>query len=166
MFSIKNKNICPCKKKHKILNLTRADTKERLTLFALNWKKMALLQAQTVPHIRSYSFSFNTHSHSPVLLSFQASPPVSLSSKKTHHHNSPFSKNTPSSLSTTTRKLLCRPPHGKHVREDYLVVCVPWNCLFTFTIAITHYPLNVGILYCSLSLLLWIIPLNSCVFAP
>ncbi|KAM5551610.1 thioredoxin-like protein CITRX, chloroplastic [Rosa sericea] len=82
---------------------------------------MALLQAQTSPHIHTYSFSFKTHSHSPVLLSFQPPPPVSLTSVKTHHQNSLFSKNTPSSLSTTPRKVLCRPPHGKHVREDYLV---------------------------------------------
>ncbi|XP_061998235.1 thioredoxin-like protein CITRX, chloroplastic isoform X1 [Rosa rugosa] len=82
---------------------------------------MALLQGQTSPHIHTYGFSFKTHSHSPVLLSFQPPPPVSLTSVKTHHQNSLFSKNTPSSLSTTPRKVLCRPPHGKHVREDYLV---------------------------------------------
>ncbi|XP_040366327.1 thioredoxin-like protein CITRX, chloroplastic isoform X2 [Rosa chinensis] len=82
---------------------------------------MALLQARTSPHIHTYCFSFKTHSHSPVLLSFQPPPPVSLTSVKTHHQNSLFSKNTPSSLSTTPRKVLCRPPHGKHVREDYLV---------------------------------------------
>ncbi|XP_050386496.1 thioredoxin-like protein CITRX, chloroplastic isoform X2 [Argentina anserina] len=82
---------------------------------------MALLHAQTSPHIHSHSFSSNTHSHSPVLLSFQSPPAVSFFSLKTHHQNSLFSKNSPSSLSTTPRKVLCRPPHGKHVRQDYLV---------------------------------------------
>ncbi|KAG6628356.1 hypothetical protein I3843_14G010700, partial [Carya illinoinensis] len=47
------------------------------------------------------------------------------SALRTHRQNSLFSitsttKNTPFSLSTLPRKLLCQPPHGKYVREDDL----------------------------------------------
>ncbi|ONI20898.1 hypothetical protein PRUPE_2G039200 [Prunus persica] len=86
---------------------------------------MALFQTQTAPPIHSYGFSSKTHSHSPMVLSFHFPPPsrlVTHFSVKTHQQNSLFSiQNTPLSLSTVTRKLLCRPPQGKHVREDYLV---------------------------------------------
>lgn len=49
---------------------------------------------------------------------------------KTHQQNSMFSatstfKNRSLPLLKPPRKLLCRPPQGKHVREDYLVVCFP-----------------------------------------
>ncbi|KAI3990052.1 hypothetical protein MKX01_013538 [Papaver californicum] len=47
---------------------------------------------------------------------------------KTHHCNfisssaTIYKPNNPTNLSsTTTRKLLCKPPNGKHIREDYLV---------------------------------------------
>ncbi|GMI70142.1 Thioredoxin z, thioredoxin putative plastidic [Hibiscus trionum] len=49
--------------------------------------------------------------------------PVSSSSKP-HSQNSHFfhtTKARPFSLSTQPRKLLCKPPLGKYVREDYLV---------------------------------------------
>ncbi|XP_022764373.1 thioredoxin-like protein CITRX, chloroplastic isoform X2 [Durio zibethinus] len=47
-----------------------------------------------------------------------------FSSPKTHFQNSFFfstSKIRPFSLSTQPRKLLCKPPLGKYIREDYLV---------------------------------------------
>ncbi|XP_021752903.1 thioredoxin-like protein CITRX, chloroplastic [Chenopodium quinoa] len=59
---------------------------------------------------------------------FLFSPPFHLNSSlkpTTTTLNFPNSLNLPSSLSTPTllppRKLLCKPPFGKHVREDYLV---------------------------------------------
>ncbi|KAL5572779.1 hypothetical protein UlMin_022376 [Ulmus minor] len=55
----------------------------------------------------------------------QSSIFVPKSSIKTHHHNPLFSTTTSDdrsfSLSTRPRKLLCQPPRGKYVREDYLV---------------------------------------------
>ncbi|KAE8683179.1 Thioredoxin-like protein CITRX [Hibiscus syriacus] len=47
-----------------------------------------------------------------------------LSSSKSHFQNPIFSSATnarPLSLSTKPRKLFCKPPLGKYVREDYLV---------------------------------------------
>ncbi|XP_014500173.1 thioredoxin-like protein CITRX, chloroplastic [Vigna radiata var. radiata] len=44
-----------------------------------------------------------------------------------HHHPYPLSttthlnNNKPLSLSTAPRKLLCKPPQGKYIRDDYLV---------------------------------------------
>ncbi|KAM6582853.1 hypothetical protein CsatB_009855 [Cannabis sativa] len=78
---------------------------------------MALLH----PH-----FAFQTFSPLPKIPSFTTPKPISsfpLSAIKTHHQSSLFSSNveTPFSLSTLPRKLLCKPPQGKHVREDYLV---------------------------------------------
>ncbi|MBA0877757.1 hypothetical protein Goshw_025047 [Gossypium schwendimanii] len=66
---------------------------------------MALLQIHTLPH--------QIPSLSPI-----------VSSSKTHSQNSLFFSTTkvrPFSLSTQPRKLLCKPPLGKYVREDYLV---------------------------------------------
>ncbi|KAG4180781.1 hypothetical protein ERO13_A10G186600v2 [Gossypium hirsutum] len=66
---------------------------------------MALLQIHTLPH--------QIPSLSPIVFS-----------SKTHSKNSLFFSTTkvrPFSLSTQPRKLLCKPPLGKYVREDYLV---------------------------------------------
>ncbi|XWS65476.1 hypothetical protein CRYUN_Cryun05aG0116100 [Craigia yunnanensis] len=72
---------------------------------------MALLQSHTLSHpIPSF-------------------PPI-FSSSKTHLQNSLFFSTTkirPFSLSTQPRKLLCKPPLGKHVREDYLVLVVEFE---------------------------------------
>ncbi|XP_009372771.1 thioredoxin-like protein CITRX, chloroplastic [Pyrus x bretschneideri] len=79
---------------------------------------MALFQTQTTPPIHSHGVSFKTHSHSPMAIPFHPPPPslpLSLSSIRTHQQDSLFSP------LTVKRKLLCRPPRGKHVREDYLV---------------------------------------------
>ncbi|KAM1703156.1 hypothetical protein ACFX15_027866 [Malus domestica] len=79
---------------------------------------MALFQTQTTPPIHSHGVSFKTHSHSPMALPFHPPPPslpLSLSSIRAHQQDSLFSP------PTVKRKFLCRPPHGKHVREDYLV---------------------------------------------
>lgn len=112
-FAVQNPNPFPSKPLSRSLSLSKA--------------KMALLQIHTPPH--------NITTLSPIL-SFHSSPPphnFSLPhSLKSHHQNSLFSttpttKNTPFSLSTLPRKLLCQPPNGKYVREDYLVVCVPLN---------------------------------------
>ncbi|KAH1046083.1 hypothetical protein J1N35_036867 [Gossypium stocksii] len=66
---------------------------------------MALLQIHTLPH------------QIPSLSRI-------VSSSKTPSQNSLFFSTTkvrPFSLSTQPRKLLCKPPLGKYVREDYLV---------------------------------------------
>ncbi|OMO64534.1 Thioredoxin [Corchorus capsularis] len=66
---------------------------------------MALLQIHTLSH--------------PI----PSIPPI-FSSSKSHFQDSVFFSNTkirPFSLSTQPRKLLCKPPLGKYVREDYLV---------------------------------------------
>ncbi|XP_062093107.1 thioredoxin-like protein CITRX, chloroplastic [Humulus lupulus] len=78
---------------------------------------MALLQT----HIAFQRFSPLTK-----IPSFTTPKPTSSfaqSAMITHHQSSLFSSNvdTPFSLSTLPRKLLCKPPQGKHVREDYLV---------------------------------------------
>ncbi|XP_022746522.1 thioredoxin-like protein CITRX, chloroplastic [Durio zibethinus] len=61
-----------------------------------------------------------THTLSHPVPSF---PPI-FSSSKIHFQNSLFfftTKIRPFTLSTQPRKLLCKPPLGKYVREDYLV---------------------------------------------
>lgn len=65
---------------------------------------MALFHSYTLPHHRLLS-----------TLSPFSSKPHSLTT--TTHFN-----NTPLSISTPPRKLLCKPPQGKYVRQDYLVV--------------------------------------------
>lgn len=77
---------------------------------------MALLQIHTLPH--------QIPSLSPI-----------VSSSKTHFRNSLFFSTTkvrPFSLSTQPRKLLCKPPLGKYVREDYLVVILLLSSLIYF----------------------------------
>lgn len=81
---------------------------------------MALLQTFT---------AFQSLSTLTKIPSFTTPKPTSSFTQSaliTHHQSSLFSSNvdTPFSLSTLPRKLLCKPPQGKHVREDYLVVCV------------------------------------------
>ncbi|KAI4323564.1 hypothetical protein L6164_023159 [Bauhinia variegata] len=77
------------------------------------------------------------HSHAPLTQSTPKFPPFSTFSFRTLHisptHPSSVThqryplftttnpNNSPLSLSTVPRKLLCKPPQGKHVREDYLV---------------------------------------------
>ncbi|KAG6630398.1 hypothetical protein I3843_13G013300 [Carya illinoinensis] len=82
---------------------------------------MALLQIHSPPP--------STTILSPIL-SFHSPPPlhfsIPYSNLKYHqqnllHSTSSTTKNTPFSLSTLPRKLLCQPPRGKYVREDYLV---------------------------------------------
>lgn len=74
---------------------------------------MALFHSYTLPNHKLLSTlsPFSSSSSKPLSIS----PPHSLST--TSHFN-----NTPLSISTPPRKLLCKPPQGKHVREDYLVV--------------------------------------------
>nr|ABK92821.1 unknown [Populus trichocarpa] len=79
---------------------------------------MALLQTHSL-HIRTLPSTFKSHSFLPLFSSPQ-------SSFKTHQESSLFSitrtpKKRPLSLSTQQRRLLCRPPQGKYIREDYLV---------------------------------------------
>ncbi|KAJ7982403.1 Thioredoxin [Quillaja saponaria] len=81
---------------------------------------MSLLHFHT-PH-------FNIFTLSPIFTSSYRQPYVTVphSFLKTHQQYSLFStnqsdNNRPSSLSTLPRKLLCKPPQGKYVREDYLV---------------------------------------------
>ncbi|XP_015570810.1 thioredoxin-like protein CITRX, chloroplastic [Ricinus communis] len=83
---------------------------------------MAILQAH-IPCVKIKTFSSTFAPNS----SFLSSSSFPLSSLKTHQEISLFSrtnttKSTPFSPSTThPRRLLCRPPNGKYVREDYLV---------------------------------------------
>ncbi|KAG6791113.1 hypothetical protein POTOM_000225 [Populus tomentosa] len=79
---------------------------------------MALLQTHSL-HIRTLPSTFKSHSFLPLF----SSPQFSF---KTHQESSLFSitstpKTRPFSLSTQQRRLLCRPPQGKYIREDYLV---------------------------------------------
>ncbi|KAJ0102155.1 hypothetical protein Patl1_05322 [Pistacia atlantica] len=84
---------------------------------------MALLHVHTIP---TFSPISSFHSSSP-----SASPHISLphsSSIKTLQQNhslvsfsSPITKDRNFSFSTHPRRLLCKPPLGKYVREDYLV---------------------------------------------
>lgn len=77
---------------------------------------MALVQSRTLPH-------FNIPL-SPILSSLHA--PSSLFRREIRPVTSPLSSSTagnlPCSPLTRPRKLLCPPPRGKFVREDYLVV--------------------------------------------
>ncbi|KAM3685814.1 hypothetical protein ACJW31_11G147500 [Castanea mollissima] len=82
---------------------------------------MALLQIHTPVH----SITTNL---SPILSFHSSTPPPPLHrslphSLKSHHKNSLFSttKTAPLSLSTHPTRLLCQPPQGTHVRENYLV---------------------------------------------
>ncbi|KAI4332965.1 hypothetical protein L6164_017829 [Bauhinia variegata] len=79
------------------------------------------------------------HSHAPPSQSIAKFPPFSSSSSSSRplcislaqpssvtHQRYPFltttnPNNSHLSLSVVPRKLLCKPPQGKHVREDYLV---------------------------------------------
>ncbi|KAF3434260.1 hypothetical protein FNV43_RR25363 [Rhamnella rubrinervis] len=85
---------------------------------------MALLLLQA--HMPSGSITMSNFS--PIISSMSAPLPCFYnpqSSMKTQRQNSLFStttsKNTHFSLSKLPRKLLCEPPRGKYVREDYLV---------------------------------------------
>ncbi|KAK9283490.1 hypothetical protein L1049_011736 [Liquidambar formosana] len=82
----------------------------------LSQSNMAIQHTVTPTHGITRAFPIFSF-HSPT------SPHLSLPrfSMKTHQPNSLFSTtNRPFSLSTP-RKLLCTPPKGKYVREDYLV---------------------------------------------
>ncbi|XP_057453838.1 thioredoxin-like protein CITRX, chloroplastic [Lotus japonicus] len=82
---------------------------------------MALFHCHVPSH---HSASFTTLS--PFSTFFTPKPPCVSSSSLTHQHPYPLSTTTelsskPLSLSTLPRKLLCKPPQGKFVRQDYLV---------------------------------------------
>ncbi|CAA7017095.1 unnamed protein product [Microthlaspi erraticum] len=77
---------------------------------------MALVQSRTLPHLNVPL--------SPILSTLHA--PSSLFLRKeirpiTSPLSSSTARNLPFSPSTPPRKLLCPPPRGKFVREDYLV---------------------------------------------
>ncbi|XP_010276677.1 PREDICTED: thioredoxin-like protein CITRX, chloroplastic [Nelumbo nucifera] len=81
---------------------------------------MAVIQTTQLPITTMTSFSFPAPPSLPLLR-------FSLSSMRIHEPNfhSLTILNRPSSLTstitTTKRKLLCKPPSAKYVREDYLV---------------------------------------------
>lgn len=100
--------------------------------------KMSLLQIQT-PNLFTSSKPISSSYHSPSKLpllraSSSSSSSSSSASVKPHQESSLFSSSSSSSasfsssgsrpfwLSAQPRRLLCRPPQGKYVREDYLVV--------------------------------------------
>ncbi|CAK8564661.1 unnamed protein product [Lathyrus sativus] len=68
---------------------------------------MALFHSYTLPLLSTLS----PFSSKPLSIS----PPHSIVSTTTHFNN------TPLFVSTPPKKLLCKPPQGKHVRDDYLV---------------------------------------------
>lgn len=95
---------------------SKTPQKRKLKSFAVSISKMALVQSRTLPH-------FNIPL-SPILSSLHA--PSSLFRREIRPITSPLSSSTagnlPCSPLTRPRKLLCPPPRGKFVREDYLVV--------------------------------------------
>ncbi|KAK7323276.1 hypothetical protein VNO77_26741 [Canavalia gladiata] len=84
---------------------------------------MALCSCHATHHIIPTLSPFSTFSSKPLCVSM----PHHSSSFLTLQHPYPLSttphlnNNKPLSLSTLSRKLLCKPPQGKYVREDYLV---------------------------------------------
>ncbi|TKY49721.1 Thioredoxin protein CITRX [Spatholobus suberectus] len=82
---------------------------------------MALFHCCAPHHSMSTLSPFSTFNSKPLCASLPN--PSSL----THQHPYPLTTTTglnnsrPLSLSTLPRKLLCRPPQGKYVRDDYLV---------------------------------------------
>ncbi|XP_052727120.1 thioredoxin-like protein CITRX, chloroplastic isoform X2 [Vigna angularis] len=76
-------------------------------------------------------FQCHAPHHSMAILSPFNSKPLCASlpnpSFTAHHHPYPLTttthlnNNKPLSLSTVPRKLLCKPPQGKYIRDDYLV---------------------------------------------
>ncbi|CAK9313116.1 unnamed protein product [Citrullus colocynthis] len=79
---------------------------------------MALLQPQKPLQIASNLFPICNFS------SIRPSISIPFSSSKTHHQNALLSSSTTSrtfSLSTTPRRILCEPPKGKYIHDDYLV---------------------------------------------
>ena len=116
---------------------------------------MALLQIHTTAHSITTTLS--------PILSFHSSrpppPPLHLSlphSLKSHHKNSLFSstKTTPFSLSRHPTRLLCQPAQGTHVRENYLVVCVPHKLSLTLSLPIISCCVLVNLLlFCGFSMI-------------
>lgn len=95
-----------------------------------NLWKMALVQSRTLPRLNVSS--------SPILSTLHA-PSSLLLRREIRPLTSPFSSSTAgnlplSPLTTHPRKLLCPPPRGKFVREDYLVVLLAlcFSLLFQF----------------------------------
>ncbi|RDX60786.1 Thioredoxin-like protein CITRX, chloroplastic [Mucuna pruriens] len=82
---------------------------------------MSLLHCHAPHHSMATLSPFSPFNSKPLCASL--SNPSSL----THQHPYPLTtttdlnNNRPLSLSTLPRKLLCRPPQGKYVRDDYLV---------------------------------------------
>ena len=92
---------------------------------------MALVQSRTLPRL--------TVPFSPVLSTLHAPSSLFLR-RKTRPGASPFSSSTagnlPFSPLTHPRKLLCPPPRGKFVREDYLVVLTLVSILFNLNLIV------------------------------
>lgn len=75
---------------------------------------MALFHSYTLPHYKLSTLSpFSTFSSKPL----SVSPSSSAFSSSTHQHPYPLTIST----DFNNRKLLCKPPKGKHIKEDYLV---------------------------------------------
>ncbi|KAJ8756075.1 hypothetical protein K2173_024622 [Erythroxylum novogranatense] len=87
---------------------------------------MALPQAYTSSRITTMSPLFTSRASLPLVSTRMSSFCVTQWSLTTHQEKSIFSstrdtKNRPFSVPMHPRRLLCRPPQGKYVREDYLV---------------------------------------------
>lgn len=90
---------------------------------------MALVQSRTLPRV-NVPFS-------PILSTLQAPSSLFLR-REIRPVASPFSSSTAGSFSlsplTHPRKILCPPPRGKFVREDYLVVLALVSYLFNLNL--------------------------------
>lgn len=90
---------------------------------------MALVQSRTLPRV-NVPFS-------PILSTLQAPSSLFLR-REIRPVASPFSSSTAGSFSlsplTHPRKIICPPPRGKFVREDYLVVLALVSYLFSLNL--------------------------------
>ena len=88
---------------------------------------MSLFLHCHAPHHSMATLSpFSTFNSKPLCASLPN--PSFLTHQQQQQHPYPLTTTTtsdhkPLSVSTLPRKLLCKPPKGKYVREDYLVVC-------------------------------------------
>lgn len=99
------------------------------TLFQFQSKPTAMslfLHCHAPHHSMATLSPFSTFNSKPLCASLPN--PSFLTHQQQQQHPYPLTTTTtsdhkPLSVSTLPRKLLCKPPKGKYVREDYLVVC-------------------------------------------
>lgn len=102
---------------------------------------MALLQPPKPLQIASNLFPICNFS------SIRPSISIPFSSSKTHHQNALLSSSTTSrtfSLSTSPRRILCEPPKGKYIHDDYLVV----HLRFLLPLLLIFFDFRLWVCYC------------------